>query len=276
MENITLSREIKKENYSKFDIKVDSLYFDKETGHKVSNLDFTAIGKNIKIGFKGDSLIIYRDNNRSTIAVFDGNKDSFIYPPYLVELDSVYYDKICKDSIFKFKYSFLYRYIKGKEGYTLKKIVLSKKRGFLKVIYQDNKSGELWVAKNFNTKINDVNIKTNWERKQELKYSVVNCNNLSYVECKSKNEAKIKKYVEEKLKNKKALEPKPTRIFIKFKINCKNVISDVNILSSQNIDRELIKNILKNYFDQNSNIKTNCESEVFSFVILHLIDIPIK
>ena len=106
MENITLSREIKKENYSKFDIKVDSLYLDKETGLQVSNLDFTGIGKNIKIGFKGDSLIIYRDNNRSSIAVFDGNKDSFIYPPYLVELDSVYYDKTCNDSIFKFKYSF--------------------------------------------------------------------------------------------------------------------------------------------------------------------------
>ena len=132
----------------------------------------------------------------------------------------------------------------------------------------------MWVAKNFNTKINDVNINTNWERKQELKYSVVNCKNLNYVECKSKNEAKIKKYVEEKLKNKKALEPKPTRIFIKFKINCKNVISDVNILSSQNIDHVLIKNILKNYFEQNSNIKTNCESEVFSFVILDRINIP--
>ena len=273
MNNITLSREIKKENYSKFDIKVDSLFFDDKIGHKVSNLDFTGLGNNLKVGYKGDSLMIYRDDIKYPIAILDEQTDSFIHKPYLVELDSVYFSQTCRDSIFKFKYSLLYEYMKENDGFSLNTLVLSKKRGFLKVSFQDNHSGNLWMAKNFDTIISNVNTNTNWERKQELKYSVIDCDKLDYYECRIKNEIKIQKYVEEKLKNKQILKPKPTRVYIKLKVNCKNVVTNLNLKSGQNIDKKIIKNILIEFFDQNPNIKSNCESEEFSFVISHMIDI---
>ena len=98
-----------------------------------------------KITMRNDSIFLSNNFSSFNLLAFKSKFSNRNNICCQSELIKIYYDKKCKDSVYQFKYNFRFEsHNENEEG--LREVWASKKRGILKVIYQDS-IGDLWEGK---------------------------------------------------------------------------------------------------------------------------------